>query len=231
MSKGIFITGTDTDIGKTYVTALLVKKLQEAGKNPAYYKAAASGIEVDEEGKVHSDASYVRDISGIDMALEEMCPYTYVQAVSPHLACKTEGEPVDFQVVKEQFQRVCQEHPYVVMEGSGGILCPIRQDEQEIWLEDLIRGLGLSSVIVADAGLGTINHTVLTAFYMKEKGLDIKGIIYNHYHPGNVMEEDNIAMIEKLTGLPTIARVQAEDEELEISPEELVSYFGDIPLE
>lgn len=227
-SKGIFITGNDTDIGKTYVTALLVKALQEANLQPAYFKAAISGIETDNYGVIHSDASYVREISGIHMPLEEMCPYTYVQAVSPHLACKTEGKPVNLQVIKKRFSEVCHKHPYVIMEGSGGILCPLRQDEQEIWLEDVIRALGLSSVIVADAGLGTINHTLLTAFYMQKMGLPIKGVLYNHYHPGNSMEENNIAMIEKRTKLPTIAKIKTGDTRLDVSTEKLLSYFEPI---
>lgn len=229
MSKGIFITGTDTDIGKTYVTALIVKKLAEAGYDPTYYKAAASGISVDLDGTVHSDASYVKEVSGISASLDEMCPYTYVQAVSPHLACRKEGHPVDMAVVEAGFRRACSLHPYVVMEGSGGILCPIRQDDvQTIWLEDVIRRLGLSAVIVADAGLGTINHTVLTAFYMNKKGLPVGGIIFNHCHPGNVMEEDNIAMIQKLTGLPVIAKVKTEDTELDASADLLASFFKTI---
>ncbi len=227
-AKGLFITGNDTDIGKTYVAALLVKALQDAGLAPAYFKAAISGIETDEHGEVRSDASYVREISGIDASLEEMCPYTYTQAVSPHLACQTEGNPVDLSVIQEKFAAICQTHPYVVMEGSGGILCPLRQDTQEIWLEDVIRALGLSSVLVADAGLGTINHTLLTVFYMEKKGLPVKGILYNNYHPGNAMEEDNIAMIEKYTGLPTIARIKPGDTRLEISAAKLASYFEPI---
>ncbi|MGI6069732.1 MAG: dethiobiotin synthase [Blautia sp.] len=231
MNKGIFITGTDTDIGKTYVAALIVKKLAQGGYDPGYFKAAASGIQVDADGTVHSDPSYVREISGISASLEEMCPYTYVQAVSPHLACQSEGSPVDLAVVKNGFSKVCASHPYVVMEGSGGILCPIRQEQgNQIWLEDIIRVLGLSSVIVADAGLGTINHTVLTAFYMEQKKLPVRGVIFNHCHPGNAMEEDNISMIQKLTHLPVIARVKPGDEDLGISAQKLASYFSDLVI-
>ncbi len=88
-----------------------------------------------------------------------------------------------------------------------------------------MKRLGLSSVIVADAGLGTINYVVLTAEYMKNHGLPVKGVIFNQCHPGDVMEEDNIFMCEHLTGLPTIAKIKPGDTELEISAEDLMRLY------
>ena len=99
-------------------------------------------------------------------------------------------------------------HDYVTVEGSGGILCPICFDEERILLEDIVKELHLASVLVADAGLGTINNVVLTAEYMKARNMVVKGIIFNHYHLGNVMEDDNIRMCEYMTGLPTLAKVE-----------------------
>ena len=86
------------------------------------------------------------------------------------------------------------------MEGRGGILCPICFDEAMIQLEDIIHELDMPSIIIADAGLGTINSVVLTVEYMKSHDLPIKGIIFNNYHPGNVMEDDKIFMCEYMTG-------------------------------
>lgn len=92
MRKAIFMTGTGTDVGKTYVTALLVKKLKERGYDPAYYKAAVSGNTRGSDGRlIAGDALYVKNISGIDQPLDEMCPYIYERAVSPHLAAQIEG--------------------------------------------------------------------------------------------------------------------------------------------
>ena len=95
MAKGIFITGTGTDVGKTYITALLVKKLQEAGVKAAYYKAAVSGNQRGEQGLLPGDAIYVKQISEISQPLDTMVPYIYEQAVSPHLAARREGNPVE----------------------------------------------------------------------------------------------------------------------------------------
>ena len=209
MAKKIFITGTGTDVGKTFVTGLLIKKLQENGMKAAYYKAAMSGNERTKEGAlIPGDALYVKTVSGIAQPLAQMCPYIYETAVSPHLASRIEGNPVVLEEVVKGFEEVCLQYDYVTMEGSGGILCPICFDEQELWLEDVVRELGLSSLIVADAGLGTINSVVLTVEYMRAKGLPVKGIIFNRFHPGNRMEEDNLRMCEYRTKLPVLASVE-----------------------
>ena len=228
MAKKIFITGTGTDVGKTYVTGLIVKKLKESGMNAAYYKAAMSGNERTEEGMLlPGDAQYVKTVSGIEQSLACMCPYVYEAAVSPHLASRIEGNPVMLQEVVKGFEEVCRQYDYVTMEGSGGILCPICFDERELWLEDVIRELGLSSLIVADAGLGTINSVVLTVEYMRAKGLPVKGIIFNRFHPGDRMEEDNLRMCEHRTKLPVLACVEEGASELPMEIEKLLALYED----
>ena len=222
MHNGIFVTGTGTDIGKTFVTALLVKKLHDAGCNTAYFKAAVSGNECDENGRlIPGDAAYVKKISGISQPLDTMCPYIYEMAVSPHLASRIEGNPVVLSNVKAQYNKLCSEYDYVICEGSGGIVCPIRWDDQKIMLEDIIKDLGLPTIMVADAGLGTINSVVLTCEYMKAHGLEIRGLILNNFHKGDIMEEDNKVMCEKLTGLSVIACVGENDTDIDISEDTL----------
>ena len=208
MAKGIFVTGTGTDVGKTYVTALIVKKLADAGIHAGYYKAALSGAESIEE----SDAGYVKKIASITQEDSSLLSYLYQNAVSPHLAARIEGNPVDPETVKADF---------VTVEGSGGIVCPIRWDEEhEILLEDIVKMLHLNTLVIADAGLGTINAVVLTVEYIRNHGMDVKGIILNHYS-GGAMQEDNEKMIERLTGVPVIARVRDGDRELEVDLEVL----------
>lgn len=121
MTKKLFITGTGTDIGKTYVSALILKKLKDMGKNAAYYKAAMSGNDRDEQGRlIPGDALHVKNISGIQQSMESMCPYVYETAVSPHLASRIEGNPVKLEVVKKGFETLCCEYDSILMEGSGG---------------------------------------------------------------------------------------------------------------
>ena len=145
MAKGIFVTGTGTDVGKTYVTALIVKKLADAGIHAGYYKAALSGADSIEE----SDACYVKKIAGITQEDSSLLSYLYQNAVSPHLAARIEGNPVDTETVKADFDRVKKEFDYVTVEGSGGIVCPIRWDEEhEILLEDIVKMLHLNTLVV-----------------------------------------------------------------------------------
>ena len=229
MSKALFVTGTGTDTGKTYITGLIVKKLQEAKKNPAYYKAAMSGNDRRPDGTlIPGDALAIQTMSGIDQSLTSMCPYVYEHAYSPHLASRLEGNPVVMDVVTHGFADVTAVYDYVTVEGSGGILCPICFDEARIQLEDVVKELHLSSILIADAGLGTINSVVLTAEYMKTHGLPLKGIIFNHYHPSDVMEDDNIFMCEHMTGLPTLAKVQDGDTELDMNIDALCALYDEV---
>ena len=225
-SRKIFIVGTGTDVGKTYVAGLVVKKLKESGRTAGYYKAAMSGNDRGEDGVLlPGDALHVQRISGIPQPLDQMCPYVYEHAVSPHLASRLEGNPVRMDVVEKGFREVCARYDFVTMEGSGGILCPVCFDQEEIWLEDVIRRLGLSCLLVAHAGLGTINSVVLTAEYMRARGIPVKGVIFNCFHKGDIMEEDNVRMCEYRTGLKTLACVEEGAEELDMDAELLASLY------
>ncbi|MDU3457871.1 MAG: dethiobiotin synthase [Peptoniphilus harei] len=226
MSKNIFVTGTGTEIGKTYVAGLLVKKLHEAGEKSAYYKAAMSGNDKDADGNlIPGDAKFVKELAGIDQDLNEMCPYIYEKAYSPHLAAQIEGNPVNLDYVVEKLRDLEKKYDYITLEGSGGILCPLRFDDEEIYLEDFVKKAKLSSIIVADAGLGTINNLVLTAFYMKEKGMKVKGIIFNNFIPGDVLQEDNIKMCEHMSGLKVLACVKKGDKDLDIDIDKLKEIY------
>lgn len=226
MSKNLFITGTGTEIGKTYVTALILKKLKQNNINAAYYKAAMSGNNHRPDGSlIPGDALYVKEVSGIKQPLEEMCPYIYEHAVSPHLASRLEGNPVKMDCVLKNFDAICNRYEYITMEGSGGILCPICFDENKIQLTDIIKSCNLSCLMIADAGLGTINNVGLTAAYMKAKNIPLKGIILNHFQPGSIMHEDNLKMCEYITGSKVIACVRDGDTDLDISIEFLKSLY------
>lgn len=222
--KGLFIVGTDTDIGKTYVTALLLKKMLEVGMNAIYYKGALSGAELVDGKLIPGDAAYVKEIAGIEESVENLVPYVYETAVSPHLAAQIEGNAVELGKVVEGYKRLSEKYDYVVMEGSGGIICPISYGENTLMLEDFITELNLPSVLIADAGLGTINHTFLTVYYMKQKGLELKGIILNNYD-GSLMQRENLKMIEELTGVPVIAKVEYGSADLDIEESVLRGLF------
>lgn len=216
MNRGIFITGTGTDVGKTYISGLLAKKCKSEGLRVGYFKAAVSGNEREDGKLVPMDALFVKSIAGLEQDLDSMVPYIYEVAYSPHLAARLEGNPVELSVVEQAFAKCQESYEFIIAEGSGGIVCPIAIGEEEIWLTDVIDMTGYDTVIVADAGLGTINSVVLTVNYMKQKGIKIRGIILNHFEKENIMHEDNLQMIEQVTKIPVIARVSEGDIELQM---------------
>lgn len=224
MASGVFITGTGTDIGKTYVTALVVKKLRDCGINAGYYKAALSGADEENGRLVPGDAKHVCDIAGIEGNPSDYVSYIYKNAYSPHLAARIEGNPVEMDVVKVDFDKMCDKFDYVTVEGSGGIICPIRYDEK-IMLEDIVKELDLPTLLIADAGLGTINSVVLTVYYMRNNGMRINGIIFNNFVEGDTIMEDNVRMVEEMTGLPVIAKVHKDDSELDVDIEVLQKMY------
>lgn len=224
MSKGLFVTGTGTDIGKTYVTALLVKAMRDAGFDCGYYKAAISGAET----VATSDAGFVNDFANIGEEEDMILSYLYKNAVSPHLAARIEGNPVEKDVILKAWEKVCERFPYVTMEGSGGIVCPIRWDDKAKYLlEDVISWLHLPTLVIADAGLGTINHVVILISYIKSRNIPVKGVILNNWK-GGVMEEDNVKMIEELTGVPVIGKVSKGDKELPVDPKVLEGLYEEV---
>ena len=208
MTKKIFITGTGTDVGKTYVSALIIKKMRDAGFNCGYYKPVVSGV-TELCGKlVDSDANYVIQFADVPLEAENCVSYWWKEAVSPHLAAKRANQTIDIDKIKYDFSNICKKFDYLTIEGAGGITCPLIIDKEEKYLmKDLIWELGLSVIIVADAGLGTINSTLLTVDYAKSNGIEIEGIILNNYESDNYMHWDNLEQIEALTGVNVVATI------------------------
>lgn len=222
--KGLYMLGTGTDVGKTYITALWLKKLRESGHDVAYYKAAVSGAPSISE----SDAGYVKQVAGLSQDENTLLSYIFDEAVSPHLASRHEGKVIDRTVVNQNFYNVANTHAYTTMEGSGGIICPLHVTDTELYmLEDVVKDLRLPTIVVATAALGTINSTVLTIHYLQSKGITVKGIIVNQY-TGNPMEVDNCVMIERLTGIPVLDKVGPGETSLHMDVDIMLACYEDI---
>ncbi len=208
MAKKIFITGTGTDVGKTYISALIVKKMREAGFNCGYFKPVISGVTEMCGHLMDSDANYVIQTANIPAEPENCVSYYWQEAVSPHLAAKRKNQEIDIDKIKYDFAQINKKYDYLLIEGAGGITCPLKiNSEEKYLLKDLIWELGLSVIIVADAGLGTINSTLLTVDYARANGIEIEGIILNNYESDNFMHWDNLEQIERLTGINVVATV------------------------
>lgn len=210
MTQGIFITGTDTDIGKTFVSAGLVYLLASQAYKTGYFKPVLSGAR-EEGGKlIPGDTEFVTNIAGLNVDYEKLTPYIFKRPVSPHLAAQLESKLIDVEYIKKCFNSVKKEFDYLIVEGSGGLAVPL--NEEGYMVVDLIKKLALDIIVVARAGLGTINHTIQTVEYARSKGLNVKGIIINKYHEDDLCERDNVLTLKKLNIAPILGMVpETED--------------------
>ncbi|MBD5402638.1 dethiobiotin synthase [bacterium] len=224
--NSIFITATGTDVGKTYVSALLVKKMRELGFDCGYYKPALSGaVKTSDGNMLPGDCDFVLKTAGLDIDPLNCVTYCFEEPVSPHLAAARCGIEIDLNVIKADFERLSANYDFMCVEGAGGITCPFNLSNKEILLPDVIKSLELGVVIVADGGLGTINSVLLTVEYAKLYGIKILGIILNNYDKMNFMHVDNKLQIETLTGVNIIATIPKMAEDIDISKNDLLDLF------
>lgn len=228
MTKGIFVTATGTDVGKTFISALLVKKVRESGINCGYYKPALSGAEVINGELIPGDCAYVVQKAGLRGKPEDYASYIFKTAVSPHLAAEIEGVSISKEKIKTDFEKKKDEFDYIVVEGAGGIICPFNLKEERIILPDIIKMLNLDVIVVASAELGSINSAVLTTEYLKQSGINMRGIIVNRFKEDDFMQKDNLKQIENLSGIKVISLVKEGEEDLKIEQSKLLSIFKEI---
>lgn len=202
MSKGIFITATGTDVGKTYISSLIISKLRKAGINCGYYKAALSGAEEINGKLIPGDASYVYEKANIPGDQNKSVSYIFEEAVSPHLAARLNREEVRLNKIKADFNRIKSECDYVVVEGSGGIICPLYKGKKTIMLTDVIKEFNLSTIVVADSGLGSINATLLTMEYIKSQNIKVNALVLNRYNDDDIIHRDNKKYFKDTLSIP-----------------------------
>jgi dethiobiotin synthetase len=198
---GWFITATDTGVGKTIVSGALAWLVRQQGKQPGVFKPVATGCRHDPRlGLVSEDAEFLAHCAESRETLETITPVRYAGELAPMAAARREHRPIDWAAIDESFKRISAGNDWLIVEGIGGLLVPI--DEQNS-AADLARRFGLPLVIVARPGLGTINHTLLTVEAARSRGLPIATIVINGYEPlsGTLAEEVNPETIAELTRL------------------------------
>lgn len=203
---GLFITGTDTGIGKTIVTAALAMALKKKGVNVGVMKPLQSGPD--------GDADMLMEAAGVSDERSLTVPYELKEPVAPTLAARLENVEIDLHIIKDAYHQLSNKHEVMLVEGAGGIMVPIIEKGKESYLfSDLAADLNLKTIIVARAGLGTVNHTLLTIDHARSKGLDTVGVIINGYsqYP-SLSEKNNPQMIESLSGVPVLAVLPKRNE-------------------
>ncbi len=196
--KGIFITGTDTGVGKTVVSAALAWTLKGSGKRVAVMKPVQTGTN---SGRL-MDIEFIQRVIRTNYPLDEACTYRFSQPLAPSVASRLAGGKIDLKKINSVFNNLNSSHDVVIVEGSGGLLVPITDD---YLMSDLARDLGLCSIIVTRPSLGTLNHTLLTAESAKHRGLKLLGIVINKFplNPG-IAERTNPELILKMTREPIV---------------------------
>ena len=213
--RGIFVTGTDTGVGKTIVAATLARLLRINGVKVGVMKPVTSGCRVVAGKPVSDDAMLLCQAAGTGLS-EDVAPYCLREALAPAEAAKIDGIRIDFSAIKEAFDRLASSYDYVIVEGAGGLMVPLSGG---LLVADLARQLELPLLVVARPGLGTINHTVLTCFAAQQMGLQVAGVIINGMpeQPG-LAEKSAPHQIGSLCGAPVLGIWPQcnEDDEVEI---------------
>jgi dethiobiotin synthetase len=203
---GIFVTGTDTDVGKTVIAGAIAQWFARRGVRVAVCKPIGTGCTRRREGLVSEDAEFLASCAESRHSLDQICPVRYAEPLAPAIAAQRSGEPVDWARIERSIQQMCVGSGAMVVEGVGGVAVPL--DERASVLH-LASWLGLPAVIVARASLGTINHTLLTAGALRAAGVEVAGIVINRYpaESASIAEETNAAAIEKYSNLPVLCIV------------------------
>ena len=203
---GLFITATDTEVGKTYVTTLIVKSLVASGARVGVYKPSAADCVSDGRQLISEDAVALWEAAGRPLNLDAVCPQRFRAPLAPHLSAKSEGRELDTDLLRTGISVWAEECDIVIVEGAGGLMSPISEDE---YVADIAFDLGYPLIIVAPNLLGVINQTLqtlITASCFRE-GLDVAGIILNdsQVFEGDMSVESNQQEIANLSLLPILA--------------------------
>lgn len=210
LNQGVFITGTDTGVGKTCVAAQLLADLRAMGHNVAPMKPVQTGCHVRKGVLFAPDLATSLKAGGLKISSAQradMAPYCFRMACSPHLAARLAGVRISLKRIEEAYRRLSRSYEGIIVEGAGGILVPL--NEKETMLDLMIR-LNLPVLLVARAGLGTLNHTLLSLTFLRSAGLPVLGVVLNQVSPGRWgrIEADNRLTIERLGGVRVLTCIR-----------------------
>lgn len=200
MPKGLFITGTDTEVGKTIVAASIAAYLRKKGLDIGVFKPMMSGAKRED---INSDAFLLKEMSQDHHSLEDINPFQFDEPLAPYIAAKRKGCHIELEQVKHAWKKVKQDHDFFLVEGAGGLMVPMGPGYLTTHVAEAI---GLPLLIVSRPGLGTVNHTLLTIEAAKKMGLYVVGVILNGWREETrgIAEETNPMLIEEFSGVPVL---------------------------
>lgn len=207
MQKGIFITGTDTGVGKTFVAVGLITTLKNLGFRVCPMKPVETGCRMRKGKLVPGDSLRLIKSAHTDDPLDTINPYRFRHPLAPSIAAELEGALISRNKIFSTYKKLSDKYDITIVEGAGGIMVPLYK---RYLYRDLIKDLSLPIIIVSRPYLGTVNHTVLTIEAARNRGIDIIGVIINYSNTmkGDVSEKSNPRVIEKLTRVPVLGVVR-----------------------
>jgi len=204
--KGIFVTGTDTGVGKTWIAAGLTAVLRRWGLSACYFKPVQSGCPEENGRLVPTDARFARELAGLEEPLDLLTPIALRLPLAPGVAAAREGVKVDLDRIAQARRELAGRYDILVTEGAGGLYVPLA--DMHFLVLDMVRWLRLPLIVVARAGLGTINHTVLTVKAAQQAGVPVAGVVMNRYpEQPSLAEATNPEVIAALTEAPILGKV------------------------
>jgi dethiobiotin synthetase len=196
--SGLFITGTDTGVGKTFVTSLVARHFRGEGLDVGVMKPISTGPAAE------NDAVWLKKVLKLSDPLELINPIRLKHPLAPYPASKIENRKLKIGTIFQAYKKLCALHDLVLVEGIGGVMVPIKKDYLVI---DLIKDFSLPTIIVARPKLGTINHTLLTIEALKKRRVNIFGIIINGYTGKDLSEKTNASVITEISGVPILTKI------------------------
>lgn len=202
--QAYFVTGTDTGVGKTFISSLLVRQFARRGLRSVGMKPVASGCERVDRRLVSEDAAQLLAASNVELPLADINPYAFEPAIAPHIAAQQTGVRIDLHHIQQAFERLQAQVDVVIVEGAGGFYVPL--DEQHD-MADLAVKLGLPVILVVGMRLGCINHALLTAEAIRQRGLTLTGWVANQVDLGMAMLEENLQTLRQRMPAPYLGWV------------------------
>jgi dethiobiotin synthetase len=202
MAQGVFITGTDTGVGKTVFACALLRAYVARGRRTIGMKPISAGIVPGAE--CNADVAALAAAGNVDAPLELRNPFAFAPAIAPHLAAIEAGIAIDIERVREAYERLAARADYIVVEGAGGVCVPLDMDRDML---DIARALSLPVVLVVGVRLGCLNHALLSAAAIRARGLALAGWVGNLVEPGMARVEANLRALEERLSAPRIAIV------------------------
>lgn len=204
MTVGYFVTGTDTEVGKTLVSCALLLHLRKTHARVVGMKPVAAGTTMTPDGEDNEDAQALRAASSIRVPRELDNPYCLPLPMSPHLAARAAGQRIDVDLLVERYRQLAAQADAVVVEGAGGFHVPLNESQTGA---DLAQALQLPIVLVVGLRLGCLNHALLTQEAVLSRGLHIAGWVANRIDPAMASQDDNIETLCKRLKAPLWADV------------------------